>query len=206
MAYNKTLEFTSAVRGYHYYKSFWSPQPNQVLNCYFEENNAFDRFAIKVCENGKEVPIGHLPKEISRVTKFILDRGATAIATLTSEHYRRSPLVQGGLEIPCKVSLTITGTVNNLLVLEKYRQLVEELYIEPKKEEILGSFLHVAFEEPAPPPAKKKTKKSKNPAASNGNDAEQRDIRSFFGNGARRRPTRSIPKKSTGETKTICID
>ena len=82
-----------------------------------------------------------------------------AIATLKIEHYRRSPLVQGGLEIPCKVSVTIIGIVNNLLVLEKYLQLVEELYIEPKNEEILGSFLHVALEEPAPPPAKKRQRR-----------------------------------------------
>ena len=130
-----------------------------------------------------------------------------AIATLKIEHYRRSPLVQGGLEIPCKVSVTIIGIVNNLLVLEKYLQLVEELYIEPKNEEILGSFLHVALEEPAPPPAKKKTKKSRKSSASNDNHPEQKDIRSFFGNYTRRRPTRNIPKKSsTEEIKKICID
>ena len=126
-----------------------------------------------------------------------------AIATLKIEHYRRSPLVQGGLEIPCKVSVTIIGIVNNLLVLEKYLQLVEELYIEPKNEEILGSFLHVALEEPA----KKKTKKSRKSSASNDNHPEQKDNRSFFGNYTRRRPTRNIPKKSsTEEIEKICID
>ena len=69
-----------------------------------------------------------------------MDRGATATATLTSEHFRRSPVVHGGLEIPYKVSVTMPGTVSNLLVLEKYWQLVEDLYTEPKNEEILGSF------------------------------------------------------------------
>ena len=75
-----------------------------------------DWFASKVCKFGKEIPVGHLPKEISRVTKYLLDRGATATATLTREHYRRSPLMQGGLEYPCKVSVTMPGTVSNLLV------------------------------------------------------------------------------------------
>ena len=86
MADKKTLEVTSAVRGYHYYRTFWKPEPNQILNCYYENENAFDRFAIKVCEFGKEIPVGHFPKEISRVTEYLLDRGATAAATLTSEH------------------------------------------------------------------------------------------------------------------------
>lgn len=200
MTYNKTLEFTSAVRGYHYYKTFWRPEPNQILNCYHENDNAFDRYAIKVCETGKEIPVGHLPKEISRVTKYLLDRGATASATLTSEHYRRSPLVQGGLEIPCQVSVTIPGTVNNLLVLEKYRQLVEELYTEPKSEEIIGSFLHAIVEDQPPPPAKKNTKSKK---AVSSNPPEQ-DIRSFFGNAAKR-PVKSVTKKNK-EIETICID
>lgn len=132
MAYNKTIDFTAAVRGYHYYKAFWKPEPIQVLDCFFNHYNAFDRYAIKVCEIGNSTPIGHLPKEILRITKYLLARGAIATVILTSDHYRRSPLVQGGLEIPCKVSVTITGTVSNLLVLERYRQLVESRYTEPK--------------------------------------------------------------------------
>ena len=48
--------------------------------------------------------VGHLPREISRATKFLLDRGANVTARLSSTHYRRSPLFQqGGLEIPCTV-------------------------------------------------------------------------------------------------------
>ena len=69
MAYNKTLEFKSAVRGYHYYQTFWKPDPNQILNCYYENDNAFDQFAITVCKFGKEIPVCHLPNEISRVTE-----------------------------------------------------------------------------------------------------------------------------------------
>ena len=44
--------------------------------------------------------IGHLPRKISRVTKFFIDRGLTITLTLISEHYRKSPLVQGGMEMP----------------------------------------------------------------------------------------------------------
>ena len=39
--------------------------------------------------------VGHLPREVSQLAKFILDRGAEVKATLTSKHYRRSPLTQG---------------------------------------------------------------------------------------------------------------
>ena len=46
----------------------------QKLFCYHEPDNPFDEFAIKVCEEGKEVPVGHLPREISRVTKNFIDR------------------------------------------------------------------------------------------------------------------------------------
>ena len=96
MSYVKSLEFTAAVRGYHYYRKIWVPKSSQVMNCYFEPDNPFDQFAIKVCEEGSTDPVGHLPREISHATKFFMDRGATIKVQLISDHYRRSPLVQGG--------------------------------------------------------------------------------------------------------------
>ena len=47
------------------------------MNRYHERNNPFDRFAIKCCEIGKKVTTSHIPIEISTVTKFFIDRGAT---------------------------------------------------------------------------------------------------------------------------------
>ena len=75
------------------------------------------------------------------MTKFLLDRGAVAQATLSVTHYRRSPLVQGGLEIPCKVSVKMPGTMKNHLQMDRYLELVRSLYTEPKNEVVLGSFL-----------------------------------------------------------------
>ena len=106
-------------------------------------DSKLDRFAIKVCEKDKNEIVGHLPMEISRVTKFLLDRGANVSAKLTSTHYRRSPLVQGGIEIPCVVTVSMPGTVINQLLMERYKQLVETLYTEPKEEKILGTFLQL---------------------------------------------------------------
>ena len=104
--------------------------------------------------------------EISRVTKFLLDRGANVSAKLTSTHYRRSPLVQGGIEIPCVVTVSMPGTVINQLLMERYKQLVETLYTEPKEEEILGTFLQLenTGEQDLAPVAPKQKKKPKFPA------------------------------------------
>ena len=87
--------------------------------------------------------VSHMPIELFRVTKFLIDRGANVSLKLTSTNYRRSPLVQGGLEIPCLVTVTMSGTIINQLIMEKYKQLVNEKYVEPKEEEIIGSFLHM---------------------------------------------------------------
>ena len=103
----KYFQFSAVVGGFHYYRKSWLPQPKQALNCFHEKINTFDRFAIKVCEKGKNEIVGHLPMKISRVTKFLLDRGANVSAKFTSTHYRRSPLVQGGIEIPCVVTVFI---------------------------------------------------------------------------------------------------
>ena len=136
----KVCEFIAAIRGYHYYRQFWNPQVSEVLQCAHDFGNVFDIFAIKMLNNNGEI-VGHLPREISRVSKFLMDRGAAVQATLTTTNYRRSPLVQGGLEIACKVTVRMAGTVRNHMLLERYMQLVTELYTEPEEEVVLGSFL-----------------------------------------------------------------
>ena len=60
----------------------------------------------------------------------MIEQGATVNAELTSDHYR-SLLVKGGLEI----------NTRSRQVTERYNALVEELYVELKEEEILGSFI-----------------------------------------------------------------
>ena len=95
-------EFDSAVRDYHYYRSYWSPQENEILKCYYASGNPFDIFAIKTCSNQDPRAVGHLPQEISHITKYLLERGTEIEAQLTSTQYRRSPITQGGLEIRCK--------------------------------------------------------------------------------------------------------
>ena len=89
----KLMEFSTAVTGFHYYKKYWDPVENECLSCALEKENPYDYFAIKMCQrNGK---IGHLPMEISRPTKYLLNRGARITATLTLTSHYASPLAQG---------------------------------------------------------------------------------------------------------------
>ena len=139
MDHNKVLEFSASIGEYHYYKSLWNPIPNQKLKCTHEGNNPFNMFAIKVCDDVKIV--GHLPMEISRSAKYLLDRGAVFTVEVTSTNYLRSPLIQGGLEIPTKLTVMMPGTLKDRLLMGKYNEIVNERYAEPKDEEVLGSFL-----------------------------------------------------------------
>ena len=178
--FDKMFEFNAAVRGYHYYKRFWQPVADETLQCDHEENNPYDFFAIKLCsarENGSIV--GHLPMEISRATKFLLDRGATVTATLTSTYYRISPLVQGGLEIPCKVEIRMPYTVKNKAIVKKYKEIVEMLYCEPDGKEAIGSFLHHGDEIVAGVGNNSKKKKRRNEVEKVSQNSIN-DIRKFF--------------------------
>ena len=123
------------------------------MQCDHESDNDCDLFAIKTCRDAEFHPqtVGHLPLEIYRFTKFLLDRGATITATLSSTHYRRSPLVQGGLEIPCVVNTKLIGTKKNKEILAKYLEMVHAHYTEPSSDEdvIMGSWLALSVNEDA---------------------------------------------------------
>ena len=55
--------------------------------CLMKKNNHFDSFAIKMCETRGNI-VGHLPVEISSITKFLLDCGARIEVTLRLTQYR----------------------------------------------------------------------------------------------------------------------
>jgi len=97
MAYNKVFEFSCAVRGFHYYRDYFQPEPDQILNCYHERRNPYDRFVIKCCVADKEEAVGHMPMEISRPTKFFIDRGATVTAMLTGIHCIYSDIMKNSI-------------------------------------------------------------------------------------------------------------
>jgi len=179
-------KFTAAVRGFHYYRRFWRPKESEELDCIYEPDNVFDRFAIKtVTKDGDTV--GHLPKEMSPVTKYFLDRGFTMQCKLTSNHYRRSPLVQGGLEIKCEVMINARLTLLQSRLTTRYLELVHNIYTEPVDEKLMGelvfNFVMTLPPLPTTPFEKKKRKKKSNEEAGNGS----RDIREMFSGGKKKR-------------------
>ena len=120
----------------------WKLEEGEIPKCLPEENNAYDVFSIKVCKSNNVQSV----VEIARITKFILQRGARVQATVTGKHYWRSPLIQGGIEVPCLVTVTMPGSIMNYLLIACYEKLLGELYLEPKDEEIMGTFLSVICE------------------------------------------------------------
>ena len=54
--------------------------------------------------------VDHFPVEVSRITKFLMDPGARMTATLRPTYYHQSPLMQGGLEIPCSIEVHMSCT------------------------------------------------------------------------------------------------
>ena len=103
---------------------------------------------------------------------------------MSSDHYRRSPLFQGGLEIPCIVTVTMAGTVRNHMVLNRYKEIVNRFYCEPKNKVIIGCFLAknkdadtVALDNEVTVPKKKKKKKTPKRHKS---ILKSRDIRQLF--------------------------
>ena len=68
-------------------------------------------------------------------------------------------MVQVGLEVPCEVTVTMSKSVANHLLLTQYEKLLNELYIEPKNKEIVWTFLSVANEERKEAEAKSREQK-----------------------------------------------
>ena len=179
---SKLFEHSSAVRGYHYFRKCWQPTPNQVLECFHERDNPYDFFAIKVCDVDSGMTVGHLQKGSKR--------GAKVIAVLTSTNYCVSPLVQGGLEIPCRVEISMPPTVKNKQIMNIYikKWLICFIMNGKKQPAKVGSFQSSQEAEPLriQPKAKKKKsncKEDSNPSISEGVVEPvrlEKDIRSFF--------------------------
>ena len=139
-------------------------------------------FAIKACSVQYTRAVGHLPQETSYITKYLLERGAEIEAQLTSMQYRRSPVTQGGLEIPCKVIVRTPATVLNRKFLDRYKELVRDLY-NIRAHGIFSLWWYCRTVE------RISTKKKKRAAQHNTMSVKSRDIRSMF--------TKVIRKKST---------
>ena len=97
------------------------------------------------------------------------------MAKLTATHYRKSPLFQGGLEIPCEVTVSMPGSIKDNMLLQRYQNMVDELYCQPKEDVIMGSFIekNVGNTKPARAKKRKTVKKAEKPKGS-------KEIQNFF--------------------------
>ena len=96
------FEFYIGLRG-------WKPYIEQKIMLKREHNNLYNKFAVarKVTMKGKIglIVAGHVPREFSRRFRFSIGEGAKFEAEVHKEKPMTSRLVQGGLEIPIKVSV-----------------------------------------------------------------------------------------------------
>ena len=130
------LSIDCASRGFHEYRKIWSPKYGQKLTIKRDKLNLFDPYSIGLfCEIKGKIEklslVGHLPREISRFCKFFLEYDGFLDATVRMTKFRRSPLPQGGLEIPIK--LCIGKGKASLEVFRKMKGFVLENYLEPEK-------------------------------------------------------------------------
>ena len=66
---------------------------------------------------------GHIPKAISRYTRYIVEHGASVDAFVLATHHRPSTLIPGGLEISIKLVVKLTDNEVNSAQLQKYRKI-----------------------------------------------------------------------------------
>ena len=83
-----TCEFfiESVVRGHHIYKAIWNCAIHEVLVCDQESNNNEDSCAVAVKLGG--TIIGHVPRDISRICWYFLERDGAVLFEITG-HWQR---------------------------------------------------------------------------------------------------------------------
>ena len=195
----RSFEFAAAIRGFNIYQKDWQPQLNDTLVCTHKRGNEFDAFSVKTIRADDNAIVGHLPREISHPTKYLVDRGAIVKAIITCWYYRRSLLCQGGLEIPCMVTVSMPGTIRNHLLLDWYGELVTDLYCEPEDEVIIGRFLSPSEQAPIERPQKRK----KIVSVPEKEKIRSNDIRLLF---KRQEESNKNQDKSKETNETIVID
>ena len=92
------------MRRFHFYKDVWTPTLHKCLQTRQELGNLEDEYAIAVCKADAASLdsriVGHVPREFSKPFWYFLQNDGEITCEITGSR-RRSPLVKGGLEIPC---------------------------------------------------------------------------------------------------------
>ena len=106
------FEFYPGLRGYHVYSNTvgWKPYVQEKIILKREHKNPLDKFAVagKVTMKGKIglIIVGHVPRQLSRYMWYSIQEGTKYDAEVHKKTHMASPLLQGGLEIPMKVTVT----------------------------------------------------------------------------------------------------
>ena len=117
------------------YRNKWSPTEGEELSATIERDNPYDEYAIALKQSESSTRhrshnrpvVGHIPREISEDTSNFITNGGKVTCKVTSTRCRETY----GLEIPIQVTVTIDWSEENELVIEEYKQLVNEHYREP---------------------------------------------------------------------------
>ena len=104
MAETTQFAFSTVVRGFRVYRIVWTPHIRQCVRVEKEHKNIKGGFAIanilveSVEDSDAKPVVGHMPLELSKVWCFMSHGGL--IDWEVTGRRQRSPLMQGGLEIP----------------------------------------------------------------------------------------------------------
>ena len=110
------------MRGFHVYGTIWSPVVDEELTTAQEPHNPEDRYAVSVIKN--DTVVGHIPRELSKMCWYFLQRGGEILCTITGSR-RRSNLMEGGLEIPC--IYTFRGKKN---LVDKLKSIMSDMHMD----------------------------------------------------------------------------
>ena len=137
------FEFYSGLRGYHVYKNSadWKPYEKEKVALKREENNKHDKFTVagRVTMRGRFgwIIVGHIPREVSRYVWYSILEGAKYEVEVFKKEPIASPLLQGGLDIPIKVLVTLYSPENLSILMEKVKDVqypIAGAYIDNSKE------------------------------------------------------------------------
>ena len=84
------------VCGYHEYQSVWDAPIGEML--------CDDTFVVAIKKDGKV--IGHCLRKISALCSMFIRQGGKITCQVTGSRQYSSDLLQGGLEVPCKIFYT----------------------------------------------------------------------------------------------------
>ena len=75
------------------------PEPVLLGSHPSESDNVFDKFAVAVLKDN--IIVGHIPREISRICWYFLQKRQSSIVCRITDHRRLSDVEGKGLVVPC---------------------------------------------------------------------------------------------------------